>query len=918
MKRLIHSRAALCRKAARGGDAPVRVFFSPDKELVPEEEVKSVRQVWKEQRERAAARYAAPSRAWLAANAPSLLGQPWFEVLPRREDWLAAGLWDSAQGRFHMRPGDLAGTTLQIGDLCVLSAVPGKLVVCVEQPTDAADARYAFAGADGAVCYATKSDVRLRVPGLHKRPLRYLLHREADHGYAPVGTVKNNISRTYLLPVAVRRLFAALGVTEISQQAVAQLPEVVAKLELLHRHLQSHLGPWQLSLFKLVDLVTRLELPNSPGEASEKVAKLLAELNIGQGSYCSAADINLRMAAPKQVDIALYLATYWGVLQQQGDQMWGDISYHRALFSPLSVTVLPLRDQTLFYDYLLRDMKRDDYAALDEFACLVNQGKYKEACSNYKSVLQLLRDYCAGNINSNAALIYLVTRLFRRLDAYKEEEVTRTIAFQLLGQLCPETPHNPLHWNHQLELPLSNPRTALEQKVYDLASPPLDQEEPGPRKEFSAVCYCIDSPDAHEIDDGVSIERLKGSRYRLHVHIADPSSLFKKSFTPGEVPIDPVMDIAFRRAFTTYLPDLVFPMMPKSYTRASDLGQWDKPTKTITISVDVDLSKKLRVVDEATLQIALGTTRTSKRVTYDYVDDLLESKRQDAEASDLRLLYKVAESLREERKVLKHAIMFGDVQNGLISLTPNEDGKLLNVQLVDSKSTKSNTLVSELMIMANSLAGRYFHENTIPGVYRGCTELLLKFEASNQYASLQRAMRQKGSVSSSDLVKVAAFLTNSHYSSTPCRHAMVGTEEYLTITSPLRRLPDMINHMQLHRHLRSLPPCFSQEQIDALNWHILARDVALKDASKRSSVFWTLGYLKDQLCAEPDKRWDLVVTSLPLNGFVHCKIPGIFYSSGKLKIPSGANNPAVGSTVANCFITRLDSLDGTLRFEMKS
>ncbi|AGO11035.1 AaceriAFR448Wp [[Ashbya] aceris (nom. inval.)] len=922
MKRLIHSSAVLRRQVARGGrdassrDGPVRVFFSPDKDLVPEEEVKSVRQVWREQRERATARYAAPSRAWLAANAPELLGQPWFEVRPRREDWLAAGLWDSERGRFHMRPGDLVGTTLRIGDLCVLSAAPGKLVVCVEQPTDEADGRYAFAGADGAVCYATKSGVRLRVPGLHERPLRYLLHREAEHGFAPVGTVKNNISRTYLLPVAVRRVFATLGVTEINQQAVEQLPEVVAKLELLHRHLQSHLGPWQLPLFKLVEMVARLELPTNPGEASQKVAKLLGELNIGHGSYCSVADVTLRMSSPKQVDIALYLATYWAILQQQSDQMWGDISYHRALFSPLSVTVLPLRDQTLFYDYLLRDLKRDEYAALDEFARLVNQAKYKEACSDYKPLLQLLRDYSAGNCKNNAALIYLITRLFRRLDVYKEKEVTRALAFQLLGQLCPETPHNPLHWNHQVELPSSNQRTALEQKVYDLVTPPLSHEEPGLRKEFSSVCYCIDSPDAHEIDDGVSIEHIEGSLYRVRVHVADPSSMFKKSSTTGDVPTDPVMDIAFRRAFTTYLPDLVFPMMPKSYTRASDLGEWNKPTKTLTISVNVDLSKKLHAVDQATLEIALGTTRTSKRVTYDYVDELLDSKRDDPEASDLRLLYKVAESLQQERKVCNQAIMFGDVQTGLVSLKPNEDGELLNVELVDSEVSKSNTLVSELMIMANSLAGRYFRENNIPGVYRGYTELQLKFEASNLYASLRRAMRRKGYVSGSDLVKASAFLTNSYYSSIPCRHAMVGTDQYLTVTSPLRRLPDMINHMQLHRHLRSLPSCFSQEQVDALNWHILSRDVALKDASKHSSVFWTLRYLEEQLLSEPSKRWDVVVTSLPLNGFAHCKIPGIFYSSGKLKIPSGAANPSVGSTVSNCVITKIDSLDGTLRFEM--
>lgn len=908
-------------RVVRSSAGENQIYFSQDKDLVPEVEIKSLEQIRKEYEKRYFKRHGLPSSKWMQRNecTRGLGSFPSEKVIREfQKELFDTELRDKKTGAFMFRPQQLLESTLQIGDVCLLEQNSHELTVCVELPTSFEDPRYTFVQIDGSIVYSIKSKVQLRLPRFYSQNLGYLLHREEQHEFARVGTVKNDISQTYLVPMLARKLITSFVSNEISQRALKLLPDTVAKVELLHRRLQLNSGPRQFSVFKLVQLVSELQLSSK----REMIPQLLDEafsragIDFGGSGVLSGLTMGLRL--PKKLDASLYLATYWALQQQQKLQMWGKISRHGGIFSPISVTVLPFYSQVLYYQNLTKILKMNNYEKLDEFTKLVNREQYVHARTSHSNIVQLLKDYCAGNFHNNEPITYLVTRLFKRLDKYKNMDVTRDLCFEVLKKICPNILKNPLHWCHELEFPDSTERTVIDQRIYDLSSPPNSPDNFNRTRFDDEICYCIDSLDAHEIDDGVSIRKLSENRYKILVHVADPSSSFDISKNP-EASIDPIFSIAFHRAFTTYLPDRILPMMPKSYSKSSDLGTWGVDTKTVTFSFDIDLSKKDFRVYPDSFNVNLGVTSKSKRITYEHVDQLLESSNPKAcgEVDDLRLLFQVANKLKHNRVCKDDAIIFGDVKHGLVSLRSTQDEGLSNITFTDQKVTKSNTLVSELMIVTNVLASSFFAQKKIPGIYRGYRELDLKFDAGISYNRL-RAKAKKGlSLSSKDVTKLSSLLTNSFYTSIPTSHSMLGAISYLTVTSPLRRFPDMLNHLQLQRYLRSIPMLFSQEDLHGINWHLLSRDVVIKDASNRSNTFWTLQYIKLLLDLHPTKnKWTVIIQSLPSNGFIRCRIENLYFSTGRLKITTDIydNIPKVGTLITSCIITKLDCLEGALEF----
>lgn len=898
------------------------MFFSQDKDILPEVEIKPFRQIKSETWKRFEKRYVGPSVEW-------------YRSIDEENGWLARGAFEtkssmnelkessikwliSSQGSsksFFFRPDSLIGSSLQPGDLCILSSDHNELVMCVKSPSESMDARFSFAKADGSVVYARKSKVHLRFPRLHSTIGSHLLQREGDHGYDPIGSIKNDKDTTFIIPTLARMLVISNITYQISEDANTMLPIVKKKLELLHRYLQSNMGPWQLPLFKLVELCTNLELSS---DIDRCVVEAFKKSGVSSESLYSLADshLELSMKLPETIDCAHFLAVYRALLQQQGTQMWGKLTVHRGVFFPTSITVLPLSSQHLHYHSLIYKLKKYDGALIKKFVGLVNQKKLIDIKRQFPDILTLLRDYAAGNVNNNAQVVSLIASLFRKLDDSKDLDLTRDTCFQLLKQIHPEEPPNPLLNNHELQLPVGNDRVKLEQKIYDLATPSDIPSQWTNRTEYKdLVCYCIDSPDAHEIDDAVSITNISKTRYKIFIHVADPASLFPQSNDVSKSIQHPILDIAYQRAFTTYLPDKVFPMLPTTFARTSDLGQFGTPTKALTISVECTFSKNRGIIlDKDTINVELSILHKSKRTTYEKVDEILKN----GEDSEIQTLYGIAKALRRNRVVNHGAVLFEGDQKGLVTLLPDENSDLTVVSFKDSVETKSTILVSELMILANSLTAKYFVTKDIPGIFRGYRSLNVVEEATSIYDWVKTKTKKGRALSKADITKMKSFLTNSFYTSKPTTHDMIGSEQYLTVTSPLRRYPDMINHLQLHRHLRNLPLLFSQQDLDGIMWHILARDISIKDASTQSNIYWTLRFLKER-SQDPEKNsWNVLVTSLTELGYVQCTIVDKSFATGRLKINPNKKPLLVGDTVSACKITSIDCLDGVLDFEFSS
>ncbi|CAI4048910.1 exoribonuclease II SKDI_13G4180 [Saccharomyces kudriavzevii IFO 1802] len=903
-------------KSAKDIESINKDFLHRTKGLEPNIELKQLSQIKEEFQQRYRDRYIKPSETWYT-NSWRSLAKPKISS----HNLINSNIQLDAQLKFsnplEFQPVQLMERPLNVGDLVLLRVRPNELAMCVSLPSSTMDPRYTFVAIDGSMCFATKNRILLRIP--HRLPVgvNSLIQPEERYGHLPIGTIKNFSNQTNILPIAARQIITSRYPAQISKLAWRDLPFTTKKLQLLHRSLQDYRGPWQIPFFTLVGLVQRLDLNEALDD--KYGATYLANL---LGTHQTADNV--------PISSATFVSTYWAIMQQQESNFWGEIHLNTALLSPISVTVIPLKSRHLYYEQVVGKLEADDYNEINRFVKLVNERKYRDISTLYPSVIQMLKDFAAGNFHNNGIIVTLVSKIFRKIERYKDCDITRDICQDLINEILPNSMSNPLLLNMDLALPASSKLVRSQQKLYDLTNiedlQRKNSDNSSERYDFGDLkVFCIDSETAHEIDDGVSIENHgTDGLYTLHIHIADPTSMFPESTNyDSEGIITDILNVALERSFTTYLPDVVVPMLPKSICNLSDLGKQGQKTKTISFSVDVKVMSKgdgesLEIMFDS-FKIRKGIVSNFPKVTYDDVDRILNTPNDEASPvkKDLESLSMVSNLLRDRRIKNNNAVIFGEGFNkGLVTLNANEEGELTEISFSDQVETLSTVLVSEMMILANTLTGKYFADNKICGVFRCYKQLPLDIIAQEQYDSMITSTKKGLFPQLKDIVKLSSLLNSSFYTGRPFRHEMIGAKQYLTVTSPLRRFPDLINHLQIHRHLQKKPLCFSQVQIDRLIWPIQSRADILKRAGRNSSTYWTLNYLKKLKKLDPEKTYDVMITAVPQNGFVSCVFPDLSFARGTLKLhPSAKHYPMIGDIVKNCKILRIDCLEGMLELE---
>lgn len=833
----------------------------------------------------------------------------------------------------------LQSTSLKIGDLVILSTNPQQLAICIDLPTDTKDPRYTFATQDGNIFFHTRNFVLLRIP--FQLPSYFSkvksLITEEDYSYEKVGKIKNNNIYT-ILPVLTRKILVIPLTKTITSLANSKTYSISKKLELLHRHLQSEDGPYQIPLSLLVNLVRDIDLSLCESKNFEETHAYINDLKL-----------KINQSTTKKIYASDYLASYWCLKFQQQKFLWGDIHLSKASLSPISVTILPFNQYHVYYMKLFDEIQRNPEkhnALLKDFAECINNSKFDNIIDKYPKIILLLKNYCAGNFDNNFTFISLISKLLINCKNYQKSDVTKDLVKELLDSIFENDKKssrikstyqiNSLHENIDLALPNVSRRTKKHQTIYNLTeiSPINDDKytvdnnsKSAERYDFGGLkVYCIDSKTAHEIDDGVSIKKLSKNLFTVYVHIADPAAILLENndLSFGK----DILDIAASKSFTVYLPDKVSPMLPKALCRKADLGKDGQKTKTITFSVNVKLNDNtddLEILYD-TFVIRLGLLSSfPTNTTYNDVTNIINSDTNSLSSidpdvkQDLENLFKVAKRLKNNRIIKDNAVIFGDGFNdGLVNVRLGKNGKADNIYFTNQSDSDSVTLVSELMILANTLTGRYFSKHNIPGVYRCYNELELGESASKEYHSLKENVKNGAFPSVKDINMMNSFLNSSFYSSIPLRHQMIGSNQYLTVTSPLRRFPDLINHLQLHSHLTKKPFHISPHELE--NYYlpmIQSRDIIINQAANKCNTYYTLQYLKQQIQEDPNKKFEVAVTTVPYMGILKCNIPGYKYSRGILKLkPTLKRIPMIGDVIKGCKIVEIDCLSGLLELEM--
>ncbi len=112
--------------------------------------------------------------------------------------------------------------------------------------------------------------------------------------------------------------------------------------------------------------------------------------------------------------------------------------------------------------------------------------------------------------------------------------------------------------------------------------------------------------------------------------------------------------------------------------------------------------------------------------------------------------------------------------------------------------------VRHYMVAANSIVANHMHQQGIPWLFRN--HHLRNFEHP-QADLLAHLYPDTAQLIQHDMA---------WYSRIPTLHANLGLKGYCHFTSPLRRFPDLANHLNLHAHLEGLPTMYNAEEMDEI------------------------------------------------------------------------------------------------------
>jgi ribonuclease R len=366
--------------------------------------------------------------------------------------------------------------------------------------------------------------------------------------------------------------------------------------------------------------------------------------------------------------------------------------------------------------------------------------------------------------------------------------------------------------------------------------PPAPSEE-GRVDLRGLTTYTVDPETAKDFDDALSFRR-EPEGIRAWVHIADVSY-----FVPAGSPLDRG---AAGRAFSTYVPGTVAPMLP--HELADDLCSLRPHLDRLAVTVELP--------PRGEPVFYRSVIRSDARLSYG------QAQRRDAAPAiveQLALNDELATQLRRRR-----------FERGALQVaTPEvafrfEDGRVADAWL--EGEPHAHVLVEELMILANERVAAFLASRNRGALYRvherpdpQAVELLLAKLAdlgvptppAPEHVSPQGAAALAGEVSEAVTAYTAAAgrgreafpslvlraLKQARYDPRNLGHSGLASTAYCHFTSPIRRYPDLVVHRALLRELGQGDDPVPEELGD-LAEHASTRE---REAAK-------VEYLADEIC----------------------------------------------------------------------
>lgn len=324
------------------------------------------------------------------------------------------------------------------------------------------------------------------------------------------------------------------------------------------------------------------------------------------------------------------------------------------------------------------------------------------------------------------------------------------------------------------------------------------------------VCT-IDDESTEEIDDGLSVEYLDDRTSRLWIHIADPTRLV--------APEDELDLEARRRSTSLYLPTGMISMFPPELATGPMSLVQGKICAALSFGVILD---RTGAVESYTIQPTI--IKPTYRLTYEDVDEMLQLQvENEPEIAELAKWSQLRKQWRKSQ---------GSIQIRMPESSIKVKEEEIIIELLDQ--SQSRQLVAEMMILAGEVAGKYGQQHSIPLPFRGQPqpelppdEELLQLPAGPvRFCALRRCMPR------------------SEMSMTPTRHASLGLDCYVQVTSPIRRYSDLLAHFQIKAHLRGEALPFPKEHLQEVVYSVSNAAYEATLVERQTNRYWGLEYLR--------------------------------------------------------------------------
>lgn len=384
----------------------------------------------------------------------------------------------------------------------------------------------------------------------------------------------------------------------------------------------------------------------------------------------------------------------------------------------------------------------------------------------------------------------------------------------------------------------------------------LNQKERDRRRDFRDVAtVTIDPFDAKDFDDALSIKHLDKGQVEVGVHIADVTHYVKPNTALDKE--------AYKRSTSVYMVDRTAPMLPEKLS--NELCSLRPDEDSMTFSAAFVFDKDFGVIKS---WFGKSIIHSDNRFSYEDAQDIIDGKKESNTRDDLRLLNKIAKTLRE-RRMKKASLEF---ETDEVKIILDEDKNPIDIKIKERLDT--HLLVEEFMLLANQQVGTFMaHRDkpNVPFIYRihdlpdeermtdfalMLKEMDFQFHMDSPQAIKSSIKRLNDAAKEDEALKMIQpmairMMSKAVYSTDNIGHFGLGFENYSHFTSPIRRYSDVLAHRILEENLDKIKR-YNKAELEAQCIHISNQERKAMVAERDSIKYKKAEFMKRHIGEEYD------------------------------------------------------------------